>query len=170
MLSFSRKRFGDEVPAGGVAGDAEAKLGEQIAGLLAEYEGHLEAVQFRKAAQSLRALWSAGNSYLEEKAPWLEIKTNPEGAALTLRTAMNLIRLYAVVSAPFIPSSAAAMRSAFALPSDDAPWITPEEARALTAVPVSTPFTVPPVLFAKITEEDLDSYTTRFGGDPEVAA
>ncbi len=118
VLSFSKKRFGDEVPAGSAAGEAEAKLGEQIAELLAEYENQLEALQFRKAAAALRALWSAGNSYLEEKAPWLEIKTDQDGAALTLRTAMNLIHLYAVVSEPFIPATAATMRAAFALPDD----------------------------------------------------
>jgi methionyl-tRNA synthetase len=118
----------------------------------------------------LRALWSAGNSYLEEKAPWLEIKTDPEGAALTLRTAMNLIHLYAVVSEPFIPASAKAMRGAFTLPADDATWVTPQQAAALDTVPAGTPFTVPPVLFAKITDEDLESYVTRFGGDPEAAA
>ncbi|WP_329176679.1 methionine--tRNA ligase [Streptomyces sp. NBC_01477] len=170
VLSFSRKRFGDDVPAGAAAGDAEARLGEQIAGLLAEYEGHMETLQFRKAAQSLRALWSAGNSYLEEKAPWMEIKTDQDGAALTLRTAMNLIHLYAVVSEPFIPSSAAAMRSAFALPADDARWVTADQARALDAVPAGTPFTVPPVLFAKISDDDLAAYVERFGGDPDAAA
>ncbi|MFF0551480.1 methionine--tRNA ligase [Streptomyces sp. NPDC004311] len=164
VLSFSRKRFGDDVPAGNAAGEAEAKLGEQIAELLAEYEGHMETLQYRKAAAALRALWSAGNSYLEEKAPWLEIKTDPEGAALTLRTAMNLIHLYSVVSEPFIPASARAMRSAFSLADDTASWVTPEQARSLDAVPAGTPFTVPPVLFAKITEEDLESYRERFGG------
>ncbi|MCY0919469.1 MULTISPECIES: methionine--tRNA ligase [unclassified Streptomyces] len=168
VLSFSRKRFGDDVPAGNAAGEAEAKLGEQIAELLAEYEGHMETLQYRKAAAALRALWSAGNSYLEEKAPWLEIKTDPEGAALTLRTAMNLIHLYSVVSEPFIPSSARAMRSAFTLAEDTATWVTPEQARSLDAVPAGTPFTVPPVLFAKITEEDLESYRERFGGSPEA--
>ncbi|MFD9375266.1 methionine--tRNA ligase [Streptomyces sp. NPDC059999] len=168
VLSFSRKRFGDDVPAGNAAGEAEAKLGEQIAELLAEYEGHMETLQYRKAAAALRALWSAGNSYLEEKAPWLEIKTDPEGAALTLRTAMNLIHLYSVVSEPFIPSSARAMRSAFTLAEDTATWVTPEHARSLDAVPAGTPFTVPPVLFAKITEEDLESYRERFGGSPEA--
>ncbi|WP_335972023.1 methionine--tRNA ligase [Streptomyces sp. CA2R106] len=170
VLSFSRKRFGDAVPEGGSPGAAEAKLGEQITTLLAEYEGHMETLQFRKAAQSLRALWSAGNSYLEEKAPWLEIKTSPEGAALTLRTAMNLIHLYAVVSEPFIPASARAMRAAFDLPDDTASWVTPEQAGALTTLPAGTPFTVPPVLFAKITDEDLAGYTERFGGDPDAAA
>ncbi|MFG2304593.1 methionine--tRNA ligase [Actinacidiphila glaucinigra] len=169
VLSFSRKRFGDEVPAGKEAGEAERRLGEQIAELLAEYERHMEDLQFRKAAQALRALWSAGNSYLEEKAPWLEIKTDADGAALTLRTAMNLIHLYAVVSEPFIPATAAAMRGAFDLADDTAFWVTPEEARALAAVPAGTPFTVPPVLFAKITEEDLESYRERFGGEPEAA-
>ncbi|MFB6643905.1 methionine--tRNA ligase [Streptomyces chartreusis] len=165
VLSFSKKRFGEEVPAGGEPGEAEAKLGEQIAELLAEYEAQMEALQFRKAAAALRALWSAGNSYLEEKAPWLEIKTDKDGAALTLRTAMNLIHLYAVVSEPFIPASSAAMRQAFALTGDSATWITADEARSLTSVPVGTPFTVPPVLFAKLTDEDLEAYKERFGGE-----
>ncbi|MEU5613289.1 methionine--tRNA ligase [Streptomyces sparsogenes] len=164
VLSFSRKRFGDEVPAGKAAGEAEARLGEEIARLLAEYEEHMDALQFRKAAAALRALWSAGNSYLEEKAPWLEIKTDQEGAALTLRTAMNLIHLYAVVSEPFIPASARAMRSAFSLADDTARWVSPEEAKALASVPAGTAFTVPPVLFAKIGEEDLEAYRERFGG------
>ncbi|MFF4270438.1 methionine--tRNA ligase [Streptomyces sp. NPDC001536] len=166
VLSFSKKRFGEEVPAGGEPGEAETKLGEQIAELLAEYENQMEALQFRKAAAALRALWSAGNSYLEEKAPWLEIKTDPEAAALTLRTAMNLIHLYSVVSEPFIPASSAAMRQAFTLNDDTATWISPTEAKSLTAVPVGTPFTVPPVLFAKLTEEDLETYKERFGGEP----
>ncbi|MFI6244968.1 methionine--tRNA ligase [Streptomyces sp. NPDC051016] len=164
VLSFSRKRFGDDVPAGGEPGEAETKLGEQIAGLLAEYEAQMEALQFRKAAAALRALWSAGNSYLEEKAPWLEIKTDKDGAALTLRTAMNLIHLYSVVSEPFIPATAKTMREAFALADDTAPWVTADEARALTSVPAGTPFTVPPVLFAKLTDEDLEAYKERFGG------
>ncbi|MFF1304518.1 methionine--tRNA ligase [Streptomyces sp. NPDC058307] len=165
VLSFSKKRFGEEVPAGGEPGEAETRLGEEIARLLAEYESQMEALQFRKAAAALRALWSAGNSYLEEKAPWLEIKTDKDGAALTLRTAMNLIHLYAVVSEPFIPATSSAMRQAFALTNDTATWITADEARALTALTPGVPFTVPPVLFAKLTDEDLETYKERFGGE-----
>ncbi|MFI5976470.1 methionine--tRNA ligase [Streptomyces sp. NPDC051452] len=165
VLSFSRKRFGDEVPAGGEPGEAETRLGEEIAGLLAEYENQMEALQFRKAASALRALWSAGNSYLEEKAPWLEIKTDKDGAALTLRTAMNLIHLYAVVSEPLIPATSAAMRGAFELADDTAAWVSADEAAALASVPAGTPFTVPPVLFAKLTDEDLATYKERFGGE-----
>lgn len=166
VLTFSRKRFGDEVPAGHAAGEAEARLGAEVARLLAEYEEHLDALQFRKAAFALRALWSAGNSYLEEKAPWLEIKSDPEAAALTLRTAMNLIRLYAVVSEPIIPATAQVMRSVFGTVAADR-WVTAEQATTLDTVPAGAPFTVPPVLFAKITEDDLVAYRERFGGAEE---
>lgn len=79
---------------------------------------------------------------------------------------MNLIHLYAVVSEPFIPTTSATMRQAFALSDDTATWITPDEARSLTGVPAGTPFTVPPVLFAKLTDEDLETYKERFGGEP----
>lgn len=163
VLSFSKKRFGDEVPAGGEPGEAETRLGAETARLLAEYEEQMEALQFRKAAAALRALWSAGNSYLEEKSPWLEIKTDKDAAALTLRTAMNLIHLYSVVSEPFIPATSRAMRDAFALADDTAAWVSPQEATALTAVSAGVPFTVPPVLFAKITDEDLEGFRVRFG-------
>ncbi|OKH95556.1 methionine--tRNA ligase [Streptomyces uncialis] len=163
VLSFSKKRFGDEVPAGGEPGEAETRLGAETARLLAEYEEQMEALQFRKAAAALRALWSAGNSYLEEKSPWLEIKTDKDAAALTLRTAMNLIHLYSVVSEPFIPATARAMRGAFTLVDDTAAWVAPQEAAALTAVSAGVPFTVPPVLFAKITDEDLEGFRVRFG-------
>jgi methionyl-tRNA synthetase len=78
---------------------------------------------------------------------------------------MNLIHLYAVVSEPFIPASSAAMRQAFQLDGDTATWVSAEEARALAFLPVGTPFTVPPVLFAKLTEDDLAAYKERFGGE-----
>ncbi|KDN85050.1 methionine--tRNA ligase [Kitasatospora cheerisanensis] len=164
VLSFSRKRFGDEVPAGAENSETETALGAQIAELLAEYETQLDALNFRKAAQALRALWSAGNSYLDVTAPWTQIKTDPEAAARTLRTAINLIHLYSVVSEPFIPTSARTIRESFALDGDTRTWITADEARALSLVPAGTGFTVPPVLFAKITDEDLAAWTERFGG------
>jgi methionyl-tRNA synthetase len=162
VLTFSAKRFGDTVPAGGEPGAAEEKLGAEVARLLAELEEHMEALQYRKATNALRALWSAGNAYLVEKEPWKQVKVDPDAAAVSLRTAMNLIHLYAVVSEPFIPATAAALRGVFAL-DDAATWVTPEVATSLDAVPAGTGFTVPPVLFAKISDEDLEGFRERFG-------
>jgi methionyl-tRNA synthetase len=164
VLTFSAKRFGETVPEGGEPGPAEEKLGAEVSRLLAEYEEHLEALQYRKAANALRALWSAGNAYLVEKEPWKQVKVDPEAAAVSLRTAMNLIHLYAVVSEPFVPQTAATLRDVFALADDTATWVSPEAATSLGAVPAGTAFTVPPVLFAKISDDDLDAYRERFGG------
>jgi methionyl-tRNA synthetase len=164
VLSFSRKRFGDDVPAGGEPGEPEQQLGQEIAGLLEDYQSAMESLQYRKAAQALRSLWSAGNSYLEAKAPWIQVRTDQDAAALTLRTAMNLIYLYAVISEPFIPSSAKAMRAAFAADDASRQWVTADEAKELSFIPAGTAFTTPPVLFAKVTEDDLETYRSRFGG------
>ncbi len=57
------------------------------------------------------------------------------------------------------------MRAAFSLEDDTATWVTAAEAKSLSAVPAGTPFTVPPVLFAKLTDEDLGTYKERFGGE-----
>ncbi|MCP4226876.1 MAG: class I tRNA ligase family protein, partial [Actinomycetia bacterium] len=139
----------------------------RIAELVGELETNFDELQFRKAAQTLRALWSEGNTYLEEKAPWTEIKTDPEGAALSLRTAMNLIYLFSIWSAPIIPTSAEAIRSTFALSKDDRSWISGQEAKGLDFIAAGCDFTTPAVLFSKITDEDLDTYQARFGGELE---
>jgi methionyl-tRNA synthetase len=55
------------------------------------------------------------------------------------------------------------MREVFDRPGDNARWVGAEEATALDAVTAGTAFTVPPVLFAKITDEDLEAYRERFG-------
>lgn len=166
VLTFSAKRFGNTVPAGGEPGEAEERLGVEVARLLAELEEHMEALQYRKAAGAVRALWSAGNAYLVEKEPWKQVKTDEAAAAVTLRTAMNLIHLYAVVSEPFIPASAATLRGVFALDDDTATWVTPEAATSLDVVPAGASFSVPPVLFAKISDEDLEGFRERFGAGP----
>ena len=163
VLSFSTKRFGPTVPEGGAPGPVEAELGEQMAGLLAEYESHLEHVQFRKAAQALRAMWSAANAYLEAKAPWTAVKTDPAGAALTLRTAMNLLRLFAPLADPLIPDTADKLHSIFDVAR--AGWPTAAEARTLAGLAAGVGFAVPPVLFRKITDEDVEAWRERFGAD-----
>jgi len=167
VLSFSLAQFGDTIPEGGIAGEQEERLGKEIARLVADYEGHLDGLEFRKAAQSLRMIWSAGNSYLEQKAPWLEVRNDPEAAALTLRTAMNLIHLYALVSEPIIPGTARQLRDVFEIPQDnpdiDISWPIADKLTNLSWLPIATKFKVPEVLFHRIIEEDVKGWGTRFG-------
>jgi methionyl-tRNA synthetase len=149
------------VPTGGTEGPAEAALIEELTRRLKAYEGHMDAIEVRKAAAELRAIWVAGNEYLQATAPWTTFKTDPEQAACQVRMGLNLIRLYAILSAPFIPDAAKTMLAA--VRSDDADWPA-DIAAALHALPAGHAFDVPENLFRKITEAERDDWTERFAG------
>ena len=161
VTKFCRSKFGEVVPDGGAYGAAEQAVMAEIATRLAAYETHMELIEIRKATAELRAIWVAGNEYLQVTQPWATFKTNPEAAAVTVRLALNLIRFYAVLSQPFIPDASADMLSA--MQTDDDAWPTDINA-ALSALPAGHAFTVPEVMFAKITDEAREEMATRFAG------
>jgi len=74
---------------------------------------------------------------------------------------MNLIRVFAVTSAPFIPDAAAAMIAA--LRCEDWSWPGDLDA-ALQILPPGHGFAVPENLFRKITDEERADWQTRFSG------
>ena len=161
VTKFATSKFGDSIPAGGTYGDRETALIADLSQKLRAYEGHMQAMDVRKAASELRGLWVAGNEYLQAAAPWTVVKTDPDAAAAIIRLAMNLIRLYAIISRPFIPDASASMMQAVG--STD--WTWPEDvAHCLDALPAGHAFTVPENLFRKITDEERADWQQRFSG------
>ena len=161
ITKFCRSKFGEVVPEGGIYGEQEEKLIADITKRLREYETHMDAIDVRKAAAELRAIWVAGNEYLQSAAPWTTFKEDPETAAAQVRLGLNLIRLYAVLSAPFIPSTAARMMEA--MQTSDNTWPS-DVAEALSHLIAGHEFSVPDVLFAKITDERREEWQDRFAG------
>ena len=161
ISKFCRSKFGETVPEGGSYGPAEEQLIADLTTRIRAYEGHMDAIEVRKAAAELRAIWVLGNEYLQANAPWTVFKTDPETAAMQVRLGLNLIRLYAVLSAPFIPDAAHDMLQA--MQTEDAGW-PGDIAAALTALPAGHAFTVPENLFRKITDEERDDWQARFAG------
>ncbi len=161
ITKFCRSKFGESVPEGGVFGEREQELITELDRRIRAYEDHMEAMEVRKSAQELRAIWVAGNEYLQAAAPWSTFKEDPDQAAAQVRLGLNLIRLYAVLSAPFIPSSSAAMLEAMNTTDDG--WPDNTEA-ALNALHAGHEFTVPDVLFAKITDDQREDWQNRFAG------
>ncbi len=160
VTKFCRSKFGEEVPAGGSLGDAETALIGDLTARIAEYERLMEAMEVRKSATELRAIWAAGNEYLQGAAPWAVFKEDPEHAAAIVRFALNLIALYAALSAPFIPDAAAKMAEAM---GTDAAW--PEDvAAALDTLKPGQAFAVPDNLFDKITDEAREGWQESFAG------
>jgi methionyl-tRNA synthetase len=161
-MTFSARNYGLSIPAGGAPGAAERELMQQLDEHVAGYTASLVGVDFRKSARWLRSIWSLGNQYLERAAPWTIIRTDPDTAALVMRTALNLVHVIAILSAPIIPATSAALLNALGMAGADADWVT----SAKTMLEVLQPgheFTVPEVLFAKLTSEQLLEWETRFG-------
>ena len=161
ITKFCRSKFGETIPEGGSYGAEEQALVEALTTRIRAYEGFMEAMEVRKAANELRAIWVLGNEYLQSAAPWSTFKTDPEKAAMQVRLGLNLIRLYAVLSSPFIPFAADAMLAA--MRTEDRAW--PDDVTAaLATLPPGHAFDVPEVLFAKITDEQRDEWQERFKG------
>ena len=161
VTKFCRSKFGESVPEGGVTSPLEAALIEELAARIRAYEAQMEAMALRKAAFELRSAWVAGNEYLQEAAPWATLKSDPAQAALQVRTGLNLVRLYAVLSRPFIPDTAARMMAA--LGSVDWSWPGTASA-ALKALPAGHAITAPENLFRKITDDEVAAWRARFAG------
>ena len=78
-----------------------------------------------------------------------------------MRLALNLIPLYAVLSAPFIPAAAASMLESMHV--ENAVW--PDDVpAALAQLAPGHVFDVPEVLFAKITDEQREEWAEKFAG------
>ena len=163
VTKFCRSKFGEEVPAGGEYGLAEQEVIADIATRLRTLETHWDAIELRKAAAELRAIWVTGNEYLQEAAPWAVIKEDPERAAAIIRFSLNLIRLYAILSRPFIPDASDAMLKSLGLEDHALAWPT-DPIKTFNMLPVGHKFEVPENLFAKITDEAREEMSARFAG------
>ncbi len=161
VTKFAVAKFGNDVPAGGHFGPLETALIADLGARIDDYTRLMQAMEVRKAAAELRAIWVIGNEYLQAAAPWSVVKTDPEQAQAIIRLSLNLIRVYAVLSAPFIPDAAATMLAAMG--TDDQSW--PHDiSAAMRTLPPGHAFSVPENLFRKITDEERVDWQTRFSG------
>jgi len=159
------RHFGEQVPVGGEPDEIEEALATSVEERLTEYVGHLDALEFRKAAAALRALWAEGNVYLEKREPWKTVKVDRDRTACTLRTALGLVLVSSVASAPFVPATAGRLRAGFPDVADVALSLDAGLGDAVREVlePGSV-LVPPPLLFRKLDAEELTAWTDRFGG------
>ncbi|MCX8509928.1 MAG: methionine--tRNA ligase [Rhodobacteraceae bacterium] len=161
ITKFCAAKYGAAIPAGGTYDDRAKALMTELETRLRAYEGFMQAMEVRKAASELRAIWTLGNEYLQAAAPWTLFKTDPEGAAAIVRLSLNLVRLYAILSEPFIPDASAMMLRDMG--TEDRTWPGPV-AEALETLPADHAFAVPEVLFRKISDEEREEWAKRFAG------
>ncbi|MFN3230499.1 MAG: methionine--tRNA ligase, partial [Asticcacaulis sp.] len=164
IVKFTESRFDGVVPEGGEAGPLEQKLYADVSAALAEATEQFEAMEMRKAAQAVRRLWVIGNEYLTEAAPWTAFKTDPVRAAVVVRHGLNLVRLFADISAPLIPFAAETIAASVGQAGTPRVWPSTDGEAELNRLAPGTSVAAGDVLFRKIEDAQVAEWSERFGG------
>ncbi|GAB4572150.1 MAG: methionine--tRNA ligase [Anaerolineales bacterium] len=105
VLSFCYKHWEGHVPNVDTSTLRPADL-ELLATIEAGFNtvgAELDAVRLRSALGETMKLATAVNQYLDVNAPWSAVKTDKDGAAKTIYTALKAIDSLKIMFAPFIP-------------------------------------------------------------------
>jgi methionyl-tRNA synthetase len=81
-----------------------------------------------------------------------------------LRTALNLIRIFAIAASPLIPFTTSKVFDALHLPTEEQ-CIPFNNACDLEYIKENHPFVVPELLFKRIEEDDIAQLTEKYGGN-----
>lgn len=164
VLKMTASKIGNEVPAGGELTAVENELIANLQQHTDDYFKYMNELEFRKALNELRAIWVEGNNYISVTEPWAVIKTDAERAAAILRVCINLIRIFAILSAPIMPDVAAKMLAKLHLDAKDMPLLKGFNiAKEITAVKAGQPFEVGDMLFERITPEKVEELKQKYG-------
>ena len=164
VLKMTASKIGAEVPAGGEATVAEEELVKSLQEKVRNYLRYMEDMEFRKALNELRAIWVDGNNYISSTEPWTVIKENPERAAAILRYCINLIRIYAILSAPIMPETAEKMLAKLGLRMKDVPGLKDfDAAKEIEALKPGHKFETGEPLFERISPERAEELKEKYG-------
>ncbi|MBX3002391.1 MAG: methionine--tRNA ligase [Anaerolineales bacterium] len=109
VLSFAAKHWEGRVPQAGALRPQDEAL---LASLEAGYDsvGQLiENVKLRGALGEAMRLAAEVNRYLDEQAPWTQVKTDKDAAGKTIYTALRAIDNLKLLLAPFLPHTSEAL-------------------------------------------------------------
>ena len=161
VLKMTSSNFGQVVPEGGEISDDEKNLYKTLDELISTYTKHMDELEFRKAFSTLREIWVEGNNYIARNEPWKQVKTDKNRAAVVLRTGINLIRVYALLSAPLIPETSSKMLALINAPTD-LKWIDGNSEAELSTLKAGHAFNTPELLFSKIAPEKVQELAQKY--------
>lgn len=166
VMKMTASKIGAEVPAGGEMTEVEEKLIADLQEKADSYCKYMEGLEFKKAMNELRAIWVDGNNYISVTEPWTVIKTDPVRAAAILRVCLNLIRIYALLSAPVMPETSAKILAKFGLNAADMPVLKGfNAAKEIEALQPGHKFEVGDALFERIAPEKTEELKAKYGSD-----
>ena len=159
VLKMTQNNFGTQIPPLGPITDKEKDLYAALDKLITEYTSKMDEIEFRKSAACLREIWTLGNNYIAQTEPWKVAKTDIAYAGTILNTALNLIYLFATLTAPIMPAVAQKMADIFKKPI--AAWPNASAQELLSSLKAGESFTLVEPLFKKISDEEKELLKTK---------
>jgi methionyl-tRNA synthetase len=105
VLRFAYKRFDARIPAPDLMAQEDAAILVKIDTAFASIAQLYEACKFRAALNETMALARDLNAYLDNKAPWFQIKEDKKAAGTTVYVALRAIDSLKILLAPVLPFS-----------------------------------------------------------------
>jgi len=163
LLSFTQSRFGGVVPEPGPLAPEDEAMLERARATFETVGEQIEAVRLRDGLLSVMALASALNRYLDEAAPWKTLKTDPERAATSLWTALQVVSALCVLTAPYLPFSAQQLHEYLGDEGEvhALPW-------AFRDLPAGRDLLLPLPLYRKLDDEELAGLVGRLDEETVV--
>lgn len=109
-LVLTHKFFEGKVPERGSLFPYDMEVLEEMGAFPGKIAESLERFRFREALGITMDFARLGNKYLADTEPWKVIKTDPERTATILNIALNIAANLSIVSAPFLPFTAAKLK------------------------------------------------------------
>lgn len=165
VMKMTASKLGAQVPEGGELQAEDKELIKVLQSRVQDYFKYLNEMEFRKAAAELRAIWVEGNNYISTTEPWMVIKEDEIRAATILRLCLNLVRIYAILSAPFMPDTAEKIMAKFGLTSKDMPSLKDFSIeKEMSALKAGHKFEAGEALFERITPEKAAELQQKYSG------
>jgi methionyl-tRNA synthetase len=155
-LSFTKRFYDGEIISPDLTDPSSADFWTEVKRLEGEITEHLEWAQLRDAFRKIFALSSYGNKVFQESEPWKLRESEPEKAKAVLSNLAYLVRDLAILTRPFIPSTAD--RIASFLGSELSDW------SALGDTSVRLSLGDPEILFKQLDDTLIENLRQRFSG------
>ena len=116
-MKLTEKYFGGKVPACGELTDYDKSTLNEFKTVKEDVESLLDNFKFRDAQKQAMELARIGNKYLAETEPWKLFKTDEGRVATILNLALQISANLAIAFEPFLPFSAAKLRTMLGMES-----------------------------------------------------
>jgi methionyl-tRNA synthetase len=144
VLTFLQRNFNGAIPAPGDFCDQDRAMLENLESAFATVGRAIGEVRLREGLGAAMAVAGSANRYLDERAPWKRLNSDPAAAATTMYIMLQVLNSLKILFAPYLPFSSQQLHQLLGYTSQvcDCCW-------EAAAIPAGLVLPSPHPLFAK---------------------